>query len=61
MSDGLRDEARASIKFLMEAAKYFETRGTAGEDMAHWSNVYNCENCRKAARVIDALLRERSH
>lgn len=35
--------------FLTEAARYFEKRPTGGEDMAHWANVYNAENCRKAA------------
>lgn len=44
-----------SIEFLEEAARYFEMRDTRGEDSAHWSNVANAENCRKAAALIAAL------
>lgn len=47
-----------AISFLEEAAKYFEKRPTNGEDMAHWSNVYNAENCRKIANLIDELFVE---
>lgn len=43
------------IKFLEEAAKYFEHRPTNGEDRAHWANVYNAENCRKAIEEISRL------
>lgn len=43
--DGLRG-------FLLEAATYFENRPTHGEDAAHWANVYNAQNCRKAAETI---------
>jgi hypothetical protein len=39
-------------EFLEEAAKYFETRPTKGEDIAHWSNVYNAENCRRIAQRL---------
>lgn len=57
--------------FLNEAAIYFSKRPTNGEDAAHWSNVYNAENCRKAAdalsqqekqieRLREALLRIRT-
>jgi hypothetical protein len=35
--------------FLKEAAKYFSARDTGGEDRAHWANVYNAENCLRAA------------
>ena len=42
-------------KFLEEAAKYFESRHTNGEDRAHWSNVYNAENCRKIASCLDGF------
>lgn len=40
--------------FWAEAASYFERRPTGGEDMAHWSNVYNAMNCRATAAVIAA-------
>ncbi|WP_028955933.1 hypothetical protein [Sulfitobacter sp. 20_GPM-1509m] len=40
--------------FLEEAARYFEGRNTNGEDKAHWSNIYNAENCRKAADTLAA-------
>lgn len=43
------------IKFLEDAAKYFENKTTDGEDKAHWANVFNAENCRKAAQAIAAL------
>lgn len=39
-------------KFLLEAARYFESRPTNGEDKAHWSNVYNAENCRRIAASL---------
>jgi hypothetical protein len=39
--------------FLIEAARYFEERPTGGEDRAHWSNVYNAENCRRIAKRLD--------
>lgn len=42
-----------SIKFLEEAAKYFEKRPTGGEDKAHWANVYNAEHCRKIIKEIE--------
>lgn len=42
----------ASIAFLMEAAVYFTKRPTGGEDLAHWSNVLNAENCTKAADLL---------
>lgn len=44
-----------AIKFLEEAAKYFENRDTGGEDKAYWSNVYNAENCRKVAELVKDL------
>jgi hypothetical protein len=44
-----------AIKFLEDAAKYFEKRDTSGEDKAHWANVYNAENCRKVAELIKDL------
>ncbi len=46
------------VIFLNDAATYFEKRPTGGEDMAHWANVYNAENCRKAANEIKALRKE---
>jgi hypothetical protein len=44
-------EAEA-VGFLMIAANYFERRPTNGEDMAHWSNITNAENCRRTAALI---------
>ena len=52
-----RDEAHAA--FLEEAARYFESRDTHGEDRAYWANVYNAENCRKSAAAIRSLMAER--
>jgi hypothetical protein len=46
---GSRHDADADAVFLLEAARYFERRPTGGEDRAHWSNVYNAENCRRIA------------
>lgn len=43
----------AAIKFLREAANHFERRPTGGEDMAHWSNVYNAKNCREIADLLE--------
>lgn len=51
-NDRLEDLAR----WADEAARYFETRPTTGEDKAHWANVYNAENARKAAQAIRSLL-----
>jgi hypothetical protein len=42
-----------AITFLNAAASYFENRPTGGEDQAHWSNVYNAENCRKIAAMLE--------
>ena len=62
MTDRLADEQIAEIEarpdFLMKAARYFRNRPTNGEDLAHWSNVYNSENCEKTATDIRALLDE---
>ena len=44
-----------AIKFLEEAAKYFETRDTKGEDKAYWANVYNAENCRNIIELIEDM------
>jgi hypothetical protein len=41
------------VAFLAEAARYFETRPTGGEDAAHWSNVFNAKNCRQAADTLE--------
>jgi len=43
----------SAATFLREAANYFEARPTNGEDVAHWSNVYNAMNCRKIADAIE--------
>ena len=40
------------IEFLEEAAQYFESRPTKGEDRAYWANVFNAENCRKIAEYL---------
>lgn len=42
----------AAIAFLEDAAKFFERRPTDGEDMTHWANRYNAENCRRIALAI---------
>jgi hypothetical protein len=44
-----------SVRFLLEAARYFEKRPTKGEDAAHWSNVSNAANCRRVADLIRSL------
>jgi hypothetical protein len=44
--------ADPDVAFLIEAARYFEGRPTGGEDRAHWSNVYNAENCRRIAKRL---------
>lgn len=50
------NDAEKMVAFLHDAAKYFERRPTDGEDAAHWANVYNAENCRKSAALIELLL-----
>ena len=50
-------DAAALVEFANEAAAYFEKRPTGDEDLAHWSNVYNAENCRKIAASL-ATMRE---
>ncbi len=55
----VEEVAEPSVKFLLEAARYFEKRPTDGEDAAHWSNAFNAENCRKAASLIASLQAER--
>ena len=45
----------AAVRFLQEAADYFSNRPINGEDMTHLANVYNAENCRKAANRLTAL------
>ena len=44
-----------AMKFLREAAGYFERRPTHGEDIAYWSNAYNAKNCREIADLIADL------
>lgn len=46
-------ERSAAVKFLLEAAEYFERRDTHGEDKAHWSNVHNAKNCRDIAAMLE--------
>lgn len=46
---------RAAIQYLKDAAAYFVNRDTKGEDAAFWANVQNAENCRRIARLIEAL------
>lgn len=50
-------EPEAAISFLGEAALYFGTRSTNGEDKAHWANVYNAANCQKIAALIERITR----
>ncbi len=47
-------DVAALVAFANEAATYFEKRPTGGEDMAHWSNVYNAENCRQIATTLQS-------
>lgn len=47
-------ETSASINFLKKAAKWFRQRPTDGEDTRHWANIFNAENCDKAAALIDS-------
>lgn len=44
-----------AIAWLTEAAKNFAKRDTRGEDRAHWSNVYNAENCAKIVATLQRL------
>lgn len=44
---------QAAIAFLHNAARYFESRSTYGEDAAQWANIYNAENCRLIAAMLD--------
>lgn len=53
-------EPKGLVRFLREAAKYFENRDTGGEDRAYWANVYNAESCRAAADLIENYEKERS-
>lgn len=43
------------VAWLEGAATYFEKRPTNDEDRAHWANVFNAENCRKATARIAHL------
>lgn len=45
-------DADSAIRFLDEAAVYFENRPTHGEGRSHWANVYNAENCRLIADML---------
>lgn len=49
---GQAREAARLVAFLEEAARYFTNRPTGGEDRAYWSNIFNAENCTKAASFI---------
>lgn len=44
------------VKWLREAARYFSSRDTGGEDRAHWANVYNAENANKIADRLAELM-----
>lgn len=61
MSKAITPEA--AEEFLEQASRYFQKRPTAGEDLAHWSNVTNSENCRAIADLIrrQADLMRRAH
>lgn len=61
MTDRIEDGGPAEaglVAWLEGAATYFEKRPTNGEDRAHWANVFNAENCRKAAAEITRLRAE---
>lgn len=45
----------SEANFLRQAAEYFRNCDTGGEDMAHWANVFNAENCEKAAAELTRL------
>ncbi len=56
------EKVGAHREFLEQCALYFEKRPTGGEDMEHWSNVFNAKHCREMAvslgqlgRVVEAL------
>lgn len=53
--EGRLPSVTAAVAFLDEAARYFESRPTQGEDKAHWSNVANAEMCRKVAGLVQLL------
>jgi hypothetical protein len=44
-----------AVKFLREAARYFDNRPTGGEDSAFWSNVANAQTCHRIADLLHAL------
>ena len=44
-----------AVKFLRDAACYFERRQPNGEDSDYWSNVYNAKNCREIADMLEAI------
>lgn len=46
------------VAFLKEASEYFSKRDTGGEDRAFWANVYNAENCLKAAEALTSAQAE---
>src|SRR5690606_19752169 len=48
MSEITRENA---IKWLNEAARYFEKRPTGGEDMAYWANISNAEIAKMIAKL----------
>ena len=48
------DDAKL-VKWLEDAARYFEARDIHGEDNAHWANVFNAETCRKIAARMSQL------
>ena len=52
------EDVKLNIKFLLDAAQYFERRDTGGEDSAHWANIKNAENCREIAATLEALAAE---
>tara|TARA_R110000824_G_scaffold401790_1_gene616477 strand:- start:53927 stop:54334 length:408 start_codon:yes stop_codon:yes gene_type:complete len=57
----MTDREHDHIGFLEEAAKYFETRSTGGEDRAYWANVYNALNCRLVAERIYEMITPERH
>ena len=58
LTDEQLAEMQPRLEFLLETARYFRKRPTGGEDRAHWANIYNAENCEKAAKEFRALIDE---
>lgn len=51
-------DKKAAIEWLNECAKYFDRIDTKGEDLAHWAAVYNAENARRVATLLNSGVTE---